>query len=203
MNVLIFLQSGKIPFFSLLAELLEKKKFKISFSVNNKVTYRNLKFFLEKRKKNFQIDIQEKKIFSNLDILKLSKYYERKYRFNFSFLMSIERGIGRSYLSNVDNYPSIVRSNWNYEKKLLYILKEFIYFENLIIKKKPKLILSLTPSYIINLLSKYYSIKYYSLAYAKLGERFLWGDNCYPDNKFLIKSIKSNKIPKNKIFKYK
>lgn len=200
MNVLIFLQSGKIPFFSLLAELLEKKKFKISFSVNNKVTYRNLKFFLEKRKKNFQIDIQEKKIFSNLDILKLSKYYERKYRFNFSFLMSIERGIGRSYLSNVDNYPSIVRSNWNYEKKLLYILKEFIYFENLIIKKKPKLILSLTPNYIINLLSKYYSIKYYSLAYAKLGERFLWGDNCYPDNKFLIKSIKSNRIPKNKNF---
>ena len=114
--------------------------------------------------------------------------------------MSIERGIGRSYLSNVDNYPSIVRSNWNYEKKLLYILKEFIYFENLIIKKKPKLILSLTPNYIINLLSKYYSIKYYSLAYAKLGERFLWGDNCYPDNKFLIKSIKSNKIPKNKNF---
>ena len=89
-------------------------------------------------------------------------------------------------MSNVDNYPSIVRSNWNYEKKLLYILKEFIYFENLIIKKKPKLILSLTPSYIINLLSKYKSIKYYSLAYAKLGERFLWGDNCYPDNKFLI-----------------
>ena len=49
-------------------------------------------------------------------------------------------------------------------------------------------------------MSKYYSIKYYSLAYAKLGERFLWGDNCYPDNKFLIKSIKSNKIPKNKNF---
>ena len=91
MNVLIFLQSGKYPFFSLLAELL-KKKFKISFSVNNKITYRNLKFFLEKRKKIFKL-IFKKKIFSNLDILKLSKYYERKYRFNFSFLMSIERGI--------------------------------------------------------------------------------------------------------------
>ena len=134
MNVLIFLQSGKIPFF-IIGRILENKKFKISFSVNNKVTYRNLKYFLDKRKKNFQIDIQEKKIFSKLNILKLSKYYERKYKFNFSLLMSLERGIGRSYLSNVDNYPSIVRSNWNYEKKLLYILKEFIYFENLIIKK--------------------------------------------------------------------
>ena len=89
MNILIFLQSGKIPFFSLLAELLEKKKFKIFFSINNKIMYRNLKFFLEKRKKNFKIVIQEKKIFCNLDILKLSKYYEENTDLIF-FFMSIE-----------------------------------------------------------------------------------------------------------------
>ena len=54
MNIVIFLQSGKIPFFTLIANLLKNKKFKVIFSVNNNINYRNLLFFLKKEIMIFQ-----------------------------------------------------------------------------------------------------------------------------------------------------
>ena len=194
MNIVIFLQSGKIPFFTLIANLLKNKKFKVIFSVNNNINYRNLLFFLKKRNNDFPILIETNFKKKKFNILKKTKFYEKKYKFNFSYLMSLDRGIGRGYLFNVDNYPKIVRANWNYEKKLEYILTEFMYIENVIIKKKPKIILSLVPNPVINIISKYYKLKYYSLSYSKLGERFIWSDNNFPHNFKLIKSLKSKSI---------
>ena len=59
MNVLIFIQSGKIPFFTSLANLFKKKNFKVTFSVNNNINYRNLLFFLKKVGDNFPIIIEQ------------------------------------------------------------------------------------------------------------------------------------------------
>jgi hypothetical protein len=198
MNVLIFIQSGKIPFFTSLANLFKKKNFKVTFSVNNNINYRNLLFFLKKVGDNFPIIIEQNFKKKKINILKQAKIYEKKYKFNFSYLMSFERGIGRGYLSNVDNYPEIVRANWNYEKKLEYILYEFMYLENTIKTKKTNFILSLVPNPAIYIIAKFYKIKYFSLAYSKLGERFIWSDNSYPDNLKLIKSVKTKDNYKQK-----
>ena len=114
--------------------------------------------------------------------------------------MSFDRGLGRGYLSNVDNYPKIIRAQWSYEKKLSYIVKEFENIESIILKNNPKFIISLASNPIIYFVSKKLNIQYYSLAYSKLGERFIWADNMFPHNKVIIKSLKKkNRIDKNLI----
>lgn len=196
MKILIWLQSGKIPFLVSLYSFLEQKKFKINFLVDNKINYRNLIFYLNKKniKKNCKVSVQKK--FINYDyknITKIAEKTEKKYNFKISYLLSFDRALGRGFLANVDNYPEIMRSNWSYEKKVQYFLHEFFYFDKIIKKNNPKFLISLVPNPILNVLSSYYKIKYFSLAYSKLGERFLWSDNAYPFNKKLINSLKSKK----------
>ena len=119
MKILIWLQSGKIPFFSELSKILKKKGHDIQFIVRDKVIKKNLNFFLNNNSKNIEeknIFIEEEKIINSNNILKLAEQYEKKYNFNISYYISQDRGLGRGYLINADNYPFIKRSGWNYYK---------------------------------------------------------------------------------------
>ena len=203
MKILICLQSGKIPFLTSLYSLLEKKKFKINFLANNKVNYGNLFFFLNKKKikKNYKVFIKNNYVeYDNKNITKIADKIEKKYKFKISYLLSFDRALGRGFLFNVDNYPEIIRANWNYENKLKYFLQEFLYFEKIIKKNKPKFLISLVQYPILNVLTSFYKIKHFSLSYSKLGERFIWSDNEFPYNKKLINSLKGKKKIKNNNF---
>lgn len=207
MKILIYLQSGKIPFLTSLYSLLEKKNFKINFLVNNKVNYRNLLFFLNKNKikKNYKVSIQKNYVnYDYKNITKIAEKVEKKYKFKISYLLSFDRALGSGFLFNVDNYPDIVRANWNYENKLKYFLHEFFYFEKIIKQNKPKFFISLVQIPILNVLTSFYKIKHFAIAYSKLGERFIWSDNKFPHNKKLISSLKGKKnIKNNELLKIK
>tara|TARA_B100000674_G_C37962968_1_gene973065 strand:- start:1957 stop:3426 length:1470 start_codon:yes stop_codon:yes gene_type:complete len=199
MKILIWLQSGKIPFFSELYKILKKKGHDIKFIARDKIIEKNIKFFLKDQPDiSKSIFVEKKKIFISKNIVKLAKNYEKKYNFNISLYLSQDRALGRGYLINADNYPEIKRSTWSYLKKINSFMLDFLYYEEMINNIKPKLILTLAPVPLIYLICRKKNIKYYSLSYSKLGERFFWSDNEFGSlnhlKKLVKKKLKSKKI---------
>tara|TARA_B100001248_G_scaffold245286_1_gene215018 strand:- start:803 stop:2281 length:1479 start_codon:yes stop_codon:yes gene_type:complete len=195
MKILIWLQSGKIPFFSELSKILKEKGHDIQFVVRDKIIKKNLNFFLNNNSKEIEeknIFIEEDKNINSNKILKLSKQYEKKYNFNISYYISQDRGLGRGYLINADNYPFIKRSGWNYYKKIRYFMRDFVYYEKILNKTKPKIVLSIAPLPLLYLICRKKKINYFSLSYSKLGERFLWSDNEFGTLNILKTIIRKN-----------
>ena len=195
MKILIWLQSGKIPFFSEVSKILKKKGHDIYFVVRDNIIKKNLNFFLNNNSKDIlekKIFIEEEKIIYSQNILKLAKVYEKKYNFNISYYISQDRGLGRGYLINADNYPFIKRSEWNYYKKIKHFMRDFLYYEKILNETKPKIILSIAPLPLLYLICKKKKIKYFSLSYSKLGERFFWSDNEFGTLNILKTTIRKN-----------
>lgn len=201
MKILIWLQSGKIPFFSELYKLLNKDGHDITFIARDKIVEKNLYFFL-KNDINFskKVIVEKKKEYFTSRILKFAQKYEKNYNFNISYYLSQDRAFGRGYLINADNYPEIKRSSWSYLRKVNSFMSEFLFYEKMINKYKPKIILSLAPIPLFYLICKKKNIKYFSLSYSKLGERFIWSDNEF-GSKNILKSLIKKYLSSKKIKK--
>ena len=66
---------------------------------------------------------------------------EKRYGSPYALLISMDRGLGRGYLSNVGGYPRIGRENWSFQEKLESINKTFEFFEGLgkeLLKKRKR-----------------------------------------------------------------
>jgi len=129
---------------------------------------------------------------SNLDVVNECLKREKKYGETFSMIISHDRALGRGYIINADKYPDVVRSWWPHEKKLKEKLKEFIFWEYIIDKYSPKLILAQISMKVLCLISRYNKISYLSLGGAKYGYRRMWIENEYFQNELYIKKLEKN-----------
>jgi hypothetical protein len=198
MNVLIHISSSQKGFLMTLGNIFTKKKIDTFYlardlKVKNFIQYKLSKDYQKKtyieEKVNDKINYNYKYKDKN-QIIHEAKLYERKYNFKFNFIIGKDRALGRGYLLNVDKYPNIIRSRWPKEKKYLYFLNIFKNIEKIILKIKPKIIISTSRSYFLSIISKKLNIRYLTLTSSRLGDRFYWSDNDFNTNTKLINEIK-------------
>jgi len=125
-----------------------------------------------------------------LDIMKEAILRERKYGEAFSSLISMDRALGRGYLFNADKYPVQGKAWWSNEKKINKLLVEFIYWEYIIDKYSPVLILSNLHTKILSLVSRHHKIRFLSLIKARFGPKYMWIENEYNQNAGFIEKVK-------------
>jgi len=187
---LITLQSQKISFFCALAKYLFSIKHQIYFSFISKdvhsIVAQNIEPFYK-----YEISKHKTTKFDNRDLLKEALNYEKKYNLNFSYIISQDRALGRGHIINATSIPKIKRSSWSKEKKIEEILSKFYYYEDLLDRVKPDVILSIIQKEILDIVAKKRNIPYYALVDAKFEDRYRWNDTVATSNIFL-KSITKN-----------
>jgi hypothetical protein len=99
---------------------------------------------------------------------------ERNYNIHYSLIISMDRALGRGYLVNVDNYPTVKRSRWSREQKLESINRRFDFFEETLNSKT--VLISQWPEIIPTTICNSLGIRHYHLVEARYGSRMMWSD---------------------------
>ena len=191
MKFLITLTSQKIGFFSSLAKHLYSRKHQIFFNFMDKdvcnIVKKNLDPFYE-----YEISKDKTtKLNNNNGVINEALRLEKKYNVNISFLISQDRALGRGYIINATSIPKIIRSSWSRQKKIEAILSKFYYYEDLLDRIKPDVILSLAHKEVLDIIAKKRGIRYYALTEAKFSNRYRWDDEIITSNE-LRRAISEN-----------
>ena len=99
---------------------------------------------------------------------------EKMYGITYSEIMSMDRGLGRGYMQNVDGYPWIKRADWGHHEKLECLNVQFQFFEKCL--SGVTLLISQFPKIVPITVCNYRSIKHFHLLQARYGERMVWSD---------------------------
>ena len=190
MKFLITLQSQKIGFLSYLAKHLHSCKHQIFFNFIDKDAHNIVKKNLDPF---YEYEISRDKITKSntTNIIQEASRFEKKYNTNISYLISQDRALGRGYIINATNIPKIKRSGWSREKRIEEVLSKFYYYEDLLDRVKPDVILSILHKEILDIIAKKRGISYYALVEAKFQDRYRWDDEITRSNK-LSKAIYQN-----------
>ena len=116
------------------------------------------------------------------DVIEECLRREENYGEFFSMLTSYHRALGKGYLYNADNHPDIIKAWWSKEKKFGEILNDFYYYEYVIRKYSPNLILGFGHIKILSLLCRHENIPYVTITAPRFGRRYYWVDNEYEQN---------------------
>ena len=138
-------------------------------------------------------DFFSKKDFSYVDVFKEARLREERYGETFSMIISQDRLLGRGHLFCAVKLPDVYPALWTYERKIKSILDEFCFWEYIVDKYSPFMILSAL-DYIkaLALITRYNKIEYLSIFKAKIGSRYIWVENEYMYNNKLVEFIKKN-----------
>ncbi len=117
---------------------------------------------------------------------------EKKYGEPFSMIISYDRALGKGYIFNADKHPDMMKSWWSHEKKTKEILKRFLFWEYIVDKELPVLILGQHHKKELSLVTRYNNIKYLSLERGRYGSRMFWGEDAYGQNSSFVEKIKQN-----------
>lgn len=114
----------------------------------------------------------------------ISECVERESRYveYFSMLTSYDRGLGKGYLYNADMHPDIIRAWWPKEKKFREILNELDYYEGIIEKYGPDLIIGFGQSKHLSLVCRAHRTKYLTFTNPRYGSRYFWVETEYEEN---------------------
>ncbi|MCM8542601.1 MAG: hypothetical protein NE328_20210 [Lentisphaeraceae bacterium] len=123
---------------------------------------------------DFFIDIPE-----GDELIKKVTEVEKKYKTNFSFLFSLDRGLGRGYLFNVDRYPNRFDSWLSHEDKLKIILREVLLAELIITKFSPQAVFQIDISPIQNIVGEYHKVKNLCILNARCSDNVVLYEDCY------------------------
>ena len=104
---------------------------------------------------------------------------EERYGEFFSMIASYDRALGKGYLVNVENHPDIGRSWWPQSKKLRVLLEEFMFYERLLEKIKPDLVISAHNGKILSLVARHHGATPLSIIGGRFGQRYLWANDEY------------------------
>ena len=108
------------------------------------------------------------------DTMSRAKANETLYGLRYALLISMDRGLGRGYLSNVRGYPRIGRENWLFLEKVESLNKTFEFFEGLI--DSSVILISKSPEMIPNIICTRQGVSHFHLLQARYGERMIWSD---------------------------
>lgn len=101
---------------------------------------------------------------------------EGKYGETLSMLCSQDRALGHGYLLNIDRYPMASRANWDMEKKYASIVGEIAYYEGLVEREQPDLVISQTILRSLWLITRHKETPYLAPGLIKYGTRLFWVD---------------------------
>jgi len=157
-------------------ERLIKNKFPdISVSVENKA-------------KLYKKIVQEE--LNQIDLVLKARDFEEKYNETLAMIMSHDRALGKGYIFNADRHPHQAKEYWCHELKIREILKEFVFWEYIVEKYTPVLLLSITHIKILSLIAKKRGITFLSLSGMRFGSGWYWAENEYDQNSAYIKNIR-------------
>ena len=117
---------------------------------------------------------------------------EERYGETFSMISSYDRALGKGYLFNADRHPDIIRSWWPHKAKLTAMLRDFIFYEHIIARHSPDLILSLFSDKMINLVARHHNVPCLALAIARFGSRYIWVENEHLQSSRLTDALQRN-----------
>ena len=117
---------------------------------------------------------------------------ERRYGETFSMIASYDRALGKGYLFNADRHPDIIRSWWSNERKLQHLLDDFLYYEHLMDKHAPDLVVASFPGKIPSLVARHRGATTLSITAARFGAKYMWVENEHLKNSYMTDSLKRN-----------
>lgn len=118
---------------------------------------------------------------------------EERYGETFSMISSYDRALGKGYLFNADRHPDIIRSWWPNERKLRYLLGDFLYYEHLMDMHAPDLVVGF-PGKVATLVARYHDATTLSISTARFGEKYMWVENEHLENSHMTESLKQNLV---------
>ena len=117
---------------------------------------------------------------------------EERYGETFAMISSFDRAFGKGYLFNADRHPDIIRSWWPRERKLRGMLEDFLYYEDLMSRHAPDLVIAHFPVKIQTVVARGHGAKTLSISTARFGEKFMWVENEHLENSHMTRALKSN-----------
>ena len=117
---------------------------------------------------------------------------EQRYGETFSMIASYDRALGKGYLFNADRHPDIIRSWWSNERKLQHLLDDFLYYEHLMDKHAPDLVVAGFPGKIPTLVARHRGATTLSITAARFGAKYMWVENEHLKNSYMTDSLKRN-----------
>ncbi len=198
-NFVVYISTEHKALLVSMCEILEKK-----YNCNVIIIARDkyVKKFISKFRefKDTDIVFNDYKIsIDENDIIKKSSFIEKKYNFNFAMAIFEDRGLGQGYLFNVSRHPHIGKSMWSHEKKIKFILEDFLKFEKIL--QDSDVYIGRWANKLVSSIMDYNNKKYFCLASVRLGDRRFWSDDNYITSSILIENIK--KIKSQDLSNYK
>ena len=189
-KAVVFVASEQKAFLLSVVHLLEKKyNYKVIIAARDKYVIKFVEGLLPDRK--FDIDVSRLTV--ELDescVIEEAMVIEKKYKFNFSKLISEDRALGQGYLSNAEKVPDIIRASWSHKRKLIEVITEFKKIENIV--RGSDLVIELAVTNEKYLPCNRLNIPIFGFRSIKFGNRMFWSNNPYNSSSKFIDRIKSN-----------
>lgn len=113
---------------------------------------------------------------SDAEVLRESLRVEGAYGETLAMLCSQDRALGHAYLLNIDGYPMASRADWGMTKKYAGIVGEIAYYEDLVERVQPDLVISQTILRTLWLITRRREVPYLAPGLIKYGTRLFWVD---------------------------
>jgi hypothetical protein len=110
------------------------------------------------------------------EVLRESLRVEGAYGETLAMLCSQDRALGHAYLLNIDGYPMASRAGWDMTRKYAGIVGEIAYYESLVERVQPDLVISQTILRPLWLITHRRDIPYLAPGLIKYGTRLFWVD---------------------------
>lgn len=124
--------------------------------------------------------------------LELAGETERRYGVRLSYLLGMDRALGRGYIFNADRYPQIGRADWSHERKLASLLERFAQAERQLDAHRPDAVISIQKDEVLYVAARSRGLLQLSPAPVKLGSRYLWSDNEFITSAGFLDAIRRN-----------
>ena len=155
-----------------------------------KNNFPNISVSVENKDEMYKKIAQEE--LSQVDLVLKAREFEEKYNETLAMIMSHDRALGKGYIFNTDRHPYQPKAYWCYELKIKEILKEFIYWEYIVEKYSPVLLLAPVHNKILSLIAKKKGITFLSLCTVRFGHRWFWAENEYEENSAYIRRVRGH-----------
>jgi hypothetical protein len=117
---------------------------------------------------------------------------ESRYNVTMAKVMSTYRDLGKGYIFNADRHPDMTSSWWSHEHKLTEVTARFRFWEGLLDRHDPSLILCEINTLLISTVAKHRGIPSLGLGFMKLGDRYFWTENCHYQSRAYYERVREN-----------
>ena len=186
----IYVRSEQRGFYIGLGQELASLSHRVIYVIDNEVTRQiieslNLtKPYEIKRLREFR----EKPI-PRHNLIEQVRKCEVSYNVRFAEIIGEDRALGRGYLLNIENYPSVGRASWSGKEKLEHLLSEFEEQEQLL--SGVDIVISQYPEPVSMVICDRLHLMHFHLSQSKYGNRYFWSTDGFQTSKEFSRKVLS------------